>query len=113
MSEPLGPGTTALVFAGNVDHGAQLEYSGSASAILDREINMASGQGGTVNVSHASGVLTLNGALSGAADFHKAGAGTMILPGDETWSGNGAVLGGTLILGGAALPGANSLSAGN
>ncbi|MFO1523219.1 MAG: autotransporter-associated beta strand repeat-containing protein [Kiritimatiellia bacterium] len=111
--QPLGPGTTALVFAGNVDHGAQLEYSGSASAILDREINMASGQGGTVNVSHASGVLTLNGALSGAADFHKAGAGTMILPGDETWSGNGAVLGGTLILGGAALPGANSLSAGN
>jgi fibronectin-binding autotransporter adhesin len=111
--QPLGVGTSAIVFGGNADFGSELEYSGAASAILERGIHMSPGLGGAVNVSNASGVLTLTGELSGTSDFHKAGAGTMVISGGESWSGNGIVQEGTLIVGGAVSPGGNSISAGN
>ena len=60
-----------------------------------------------------AGTLIVSGPFSGAANFHKAGAGTLTMSGGATWSADGFVNAGTLVLGGDSSPGSNSLSGGN
>ncbi|MFO1491975.1 MAG: autotransporter-associated beta strand repeat-containing protein, partial [Kiritimatiellia bacterium] len=73
--QPLGMAATAINFQGDIILGSTLVYSGAGNGATNRGLNMESGLGGTVNVSQATATLTLNGVLSGGADFRKAGAG--------------------------------------
>jgi fibronectin-binding autotransporter adhesin len=110
-AQPLGQGTTLIVMQGNIGTGSTLTYTGAGAGATNRGLSLTGGQGGTVNVT--AGTLTVNGPLSGSANFHKAGAGTLIMSGGSTWSADGFVNAGTLVLGGDSSPGANTLSAGN
>jgi fibronectin-binding autotransporter adhesin len=110
-AQPLGQGTTPIIMQGNIGSGSTLTYTSAGAGATNRGLSLTGGQGGTVNV--AAGTLAVNGTLSGSANFHKAGAGTLLLSGGSTWSANGFVNDGTLVLGGDSSPGSNSLSAGN
>jgi autotransporter-associated beta strand protein len=63
------------------------------------------GRGGTVTVNKASGTDTFSGVISGGTGLIKAGAGTLVLAGNNTYSGATLVSGGALALHG------NSISA--
>jgi fibronectin-binding autotransporter adhesin len=110
-AQPLGQGSSSIVMQGNVGSGSTLTYTGAGAGATNRGLSLTGGQGGTVNVT--AGTLTVNGTLSGAANFHKSGAGTLTMSGGSTWSADGFVNAGTLVLGGDSSPGSNSLSAGN
>jgi fibronectin-binding autotransporter adhesin len=110
-AQPLGQGTSPIVMQGNIGAGSTLTYTGAGAGATNRGLSLTGGQGGTVNVT--AGTLTVNGPLSGSANFHKAGAGTLIMSGGSSWSADGFVNAGTLVLGGDSSPGTNSLSAGN
>jgi fibronectin-binding autotransporter adhesin len=110
-AQPLGLGTSPIVMQGNIGSGSTLTYTGAGAGATNRGLSLNGGQGGTVNV--AAGTLTVNGTLSGSANFLKAGAGTMVLAGGASWNADGFVNDGTLVLGGDASPGSNTLSGGN
>jgi autotransporter-associated beta strand protein len=57
-----------------------------------------SGGGGTVTVNKASGTDTFSGVISGGTGLIKAGAGTLVLAGTNTYSGATLVSGGALAL---------------
>ncbi len=110
-AQPLGQGSTPIVLQGNVLVGSTLEYTGAGDGSTNRGLSLTGGLGGTVNVT--AGTLTVNGALSGSANFHKAGAGMLVLSGSESWNADGFVNEGTLVLGADSSPGTNALSGGN
>jgi fibronectin-binding autotransporter adhesin len=110
-AQPLGQGTSSIVMQGNIGSGSTLTYTGAGAGATNRGLSLTGGQGGTVNVT--AGTLTVNGTLTGSANFHKAGAATMVLAGGASWNANGFVNDGTLVLGADSSPGSNSLSGGN
>ena len=68
------------------------------------------GAGGTVTINKTSGSDTFSGSVQGAQGLIKDGAGTLILAGANTYTGNTTVAAGTLTLaGGAAIPDTNTL----
>ena len=75
--------------------GAKTNWSSSLNMSLD-------GAGVTIKAADASGVsnnITLGGAISGANGFTKTGAGTLILSGANSYSGNTVISAGTLQVG--------------
>ena len=114
-AQPLGQGSTPITLRGQLSNFGTLHYSGAGAGATNRGITLEGGSGGKITVSQASGVLTVNGALTGSVEFRKDGPGTLILTGSEDWNSNGYVQAGTLILGSttSGSPGSNSLTGGN
>ena len=80
-------------------YGATLQTTTSFSSF--RAVTLGSGGNSTFNTD-AGTTLTWNGAITGLGAFAKTGAGTMILNGNETYSGGTTIMAGTLQLGGGA-----------
>lgn len=93
-------GSNSAFGTGNfsIANGAKLEYSG-ADASTNRNISLGAG-GGLLSVSTASTVLTASGTISGSA-LTKAGAGTVVLTGPNSYSGGTTVSAGLLAVTGA------------
>ena len=75
-------------------------FSGSTNATSSRAFNLADSGGlGIISVSNAATALTLSGLLSGSGRFEKAGAGTLVLSDNNSYSGTTLVADGTLSIG--------------
>src|SRR5690606_21738151 len=85
--------------AGNLllENGATLQYTGG-SVSIDRGFTVVGGGGGggAIDVSDASTTLTFSGSVVGTGGFFKDGAGTLVLAGNNTHSGQMIVREGTL-----------------
>jgi fibronectin-binding autotransporter adhesin len=96
-----GPGTLILTGANTYTGGTtidafqtlQIGNGGASGSIVGNVVN-----NGTLAIDR-SGTLLLAGNISGAGAFQQIGPGTTILSGTNTYTGNTAVLGGTLQLG--------------
>jgi fibronectin-binding autotransporter adhesin len=82
-----------------ISNGAKLQYTGGTVAI-DRGFTLAAGQGG-IDVADADTVLTIGGVAAGAGSFFKDGAGTLILSGTNSYTGDTVVNAGVLRAGSA------------
>ena len=82
-----------------MSNGARLQYTGGTVAI-DRGFTLAAGQGG-IDVANAGTTLTIGGVATGAGSFFKDGAGTLILSGTNTYTGDTVVNAGILRAGSA------------
>ncbi|HWW57263.1 MAG TPA: autotransporter-associated beta strand repeat-containing protein [Sphingopyxis sp.] len=82
-----------------MSNGARLQYTGGTVAI-DRGFTLAAGQGG-IDVANAGATLTIGGVATGAGSFFKDGAGTLILSGTNTYTGDTIVNAGVLRAGSA------------
>ncbi|WP_292058767.1 MULTISPECIES: autotransporter domain-containing protein [unclassified Martelella] len=81
-----------------------LAIAGTAMPTLDRNV-VLEGVGGTLHVSDAAASVTAPGTISGEGALTKAGDGTLVLAGANTYAGGTFIESGTLgALGGAALP---------
>ena len=108
-----GLGASATQPLATISPGGTLEYAGTGPDATNRSLALSGSGDATVSVSDAGGTLTLNGALTGTANFVKAGAGRLVVAGSDSWNADGFVTGGTLTVGGVASPGGNSLDGGN
>lgn len=79
--------------------GGRLQYTGGTTAI-DRGFTLGSGNGG-INVAQAGTTLTVGGIATGAGSFFKDGAGTLVLSGVNTYTGDTTVNTGVLRAGSA------------
>jgi len=97
----LGNSTNA---AGNlILGGGELAYTGS-TASTDRAFTLAADTTSTINVTQSGTSLTISGAAaSTTGSLAKAGAGTLILSGNNSYSGTTTISAGTLSLNNAAL----------
>lgn len=75
--------------------GGVLQYTGG-TATSDRGFSLNGSTGGAIDVSDAGTTLTLGGVATGNALFRKQGAGTLVLSGINTYTGQTFVDGGTL-----------------
>jgi len=93
-------GSNSAFGTGNfsIANGAKLEYTGP-DASTNRNISLGAG-GGLLSVSSASSVLTSNGTINGSA-LTKAGAGTLVLTGPNSYTGGTTVSAGLLAVTGA------------
>ncbi|SEH14754.1 fibronectin-binding autotransporter adhesin [Sphingopyxis sp. YR583] len=82
-----------------ISNGAKLQYTGGTVAI-DRGFTLAAGQGG-IDVANAATTLTIGGVAAGAGTLFKDGAGTLILSGTNSYTGDTIVNGGVLRAGSA------------
>ncbi|WP_447930163.1 autotransporter-associated beta strand repeat-containing protein [Sphingopyxis fribergensis] len=82
-----------------MSNGGRLQYTGSTVAI-DRGFTLAGGLGG-IDVTNAATTLTISGVAAGAGSFVKHGAGTLILSGTNTYTGETTIEAGTLRAGSA------------
>ncbi|KQZ69554.1 hypothetical protein ASE06_01670 [Sphingopyxis sp. Root214] len=82
-----------------ISNSARLQYTGATVAI-DRGFTLAGGQGG-IDVANAATTLTISGVAAGAGSLFKDGAGTLILSGANTYTGDTSVNGGILRAGSA------------
>lgn len=82
-----------------ISNSARLQYTGGTVAI-DRGFTLAGGQGG-IDVADAGTTLTIGGVAAGAGSLFKDGAGTLILSGANTYTGDTTVNGGILRAGSA------------
>ena len=82
-----------------ISNGARLQYTGGTVAI-DRGFTLAAGQGG-IDVANAATTLTIGGVATGAGSFFKDGAGTLILSGTNSYTGDTTVNAGILRAGSA------------
>ncbi|USI76494.1 autotransporter-associated beta strand repeat-containing protein [Sphingopyxis sp. USTB-05] len=82
-----------------ISNGARLQYTGGTVAI-DRGFTLAAGQGG-IDVANAAATLTIGGVATGAGSFFKDGAGTLILSGTNSYTGDTTVNAGILRAGSA------------
>ncbi|MHA4838718.1 autotransporter-associated beta strand repeat-containing protein [Sphingopyxis sp. MSC1_008] len=82
-----------------ISNSARLQYTGGTVAI-DRGFTLAGGQGG-IDVASAATTLTISGVAAGAGSLFKDGAGTLILSGANTYTGDTTVNGGILRAGSA------------
>ena len=108
-----GLGASSTQPLATISPGGTLEYAGTGADATNRGLVLTGSGDAAVSVSSATGTLTLNGALSGSANFVKSGSGRLVVAGSETWNADGFVTGGTLTIGGVASPGTNSLDGGN
>ncbi|WP_242918447.1 autotransporter-associated beta strand repeat-containing protein [Caulobacter sp. CCUG 60055] len=97
----LGAASGALTFNGGV-----LQVTGSSFSSTSRTINWG---GGGFDIADPSNAFTVNQALSGGGLLTKLGAGTLILTGANTYSGDTTVAAGRLQFGGGGAGGANTL----
>jgi fibronectin-binding autotransporter adhesin len=79
--------------------GGGLQYTGGTAA-TDRGFTLE-GAGGRIDVEQAATTLTVSGIAAGAGGLTKEGAGTLVLSGTNTYTGNTVVDGGTLRAGSA------------
>ncbi len=91
----LGAGSGATGFISLV--GGTLRYTGSGAVTSGRSLFFDQGTG-TIDVSSATGSLTLNGGGTRSRSFTKAGAGTLDLTGAISGTGTLTVDAGTLVL---------------
>ncbi|MGH6761634.1 MAG: autotransporter-associated beta strand repeat-containing protein [Phyllobacterium sp.] len=86
--------------------GGRLRYTGGTASI-DRgfTVNYASGR---IDVSSAATTLTISGTATGTGALQKEGAGTLVLSGANTYTGNTLVSGGTLRAGSSQAFGSNT-----
>ncbi|HJR74109.1 MAG TPA: autotransporter-associated beta strand repeat-containing protein [Luteimonas sp.] len=75
--------------------GGVLQYTG-ATASSDRGFTLDGSAGGSIDVGNAATTLTLGGVAVGNAKLTKQGAGTLVLSGVNTYTGQTVVDGGTL-----------------
>jgi len=87
--------------------GGMLQVTGTTLHELTRSIVLGS-NGGGFDIVEASNTFTVNQSLSGTGSFTKAGAGTLLLKGSNSYSGATAVSTGTLRAGSANAFSANS-----
>jgi autotransporter-associated beta strand protein len=100
-----GSGTVMFNFGGGT-----LDAAGPWSSLLNMNL---SGVGGPATVDVTGGSIGLFGILSGSGGLEKAGPGTLILSGSDSYTGGTYVNSGTLIVaGGSALPNGTSLTVG-
>jgi autotransporter-associated beta strand protein len=74
--------------------GGTLRFTTSGSSAVDRATTLSSSS--TVEVSQASGVITMSQPITGAGSITKAGAGTLILGAANTYAGGTTISAGTL-----------------
>ena len=74
--------------------GGQLRYTGG-SVVTDRGFTLESGTG-RIDVAQAATTLTINGVATGAGTFVKDGAGTLILGGTNSYTGDTVINAGVL-----------------
>lgn len=77
-----------------LQNGGTLQYTG-ANVTSDRGFTVGTG-GGVVGVSNAASTLTLGGTAIGTGSLTKAGVGTLVLSGTNTYSGGTTISAGTL-----------------
>ncbi|WP_443969467.1 autotransporter-associated beta strand repeat-containing protein [Sphingobium sp. CR28] len=101
-----GGGTVSGIGAASSDsanivmsNGGRLQYTGGTVAI-DRGFTLEAGQGG-IDVANAGTTLTVGGIATGAGSFFKDGAGTLVLSGANTYTGDTTVNAGVLRAGSA------------
>ncbi len=82
-----------------LSNSARLQYTGGTVAI-DRGFTLGGGQGG-IDVANAGTTLTISGVAAGAGSLFKDGAGTLILSGANTYTGDTTVNSGILRAGSA------------
>ena len=80
-----------VIFSGNST------LNTTANIATNRYIEINSGVTGTIETD-ASTTLTHNGTVAGAGNLRKAGAGTLIISGTSTFTGNTTIAAGTLLL---------------
>ena len=103
VSGALGNSTNA---AANLVLGAgTLEYTGSSNGSTDRNFTLTNGTTSTISVTNATTSLTISGAAATTnGSLTKAGAGTLILSGNNAYTGTTMINAGTIIIsGGSAL----------
>ncbi|OAI01770.1 hypothetical protein A1353_00690 [Methylomonas methanica] len=111
-----GLGTVALGPSITIGENIALDADVVNTIIVSGDIAIASGK--TLTVANNSGdLLTLSGNISGAGSLTKNGAGTLVLSGSNSYSGDTVLAAGTLSIGGDANLGSDSatvtLSGGN
>jgi fibronectin-binding autotransporter adhesin len=89
-----GIGASGSASANLFFDGGALSYTGSTIAI-DRGFQLNSGNS-TLSVTNAATTLTFGGAAIGGGGLVKGGAGTLVLSGSNTYTGNTQVTGGVL-----------------
>jgi autotransporter-associated beta strand protein len=92
-----GAAITLNVGSANYSIGGSFTFAGSSSLTLTNTVNL-----GTVTptVTVSQNTLTVGGAITNTAGLAKAGAGTLVLSGNNTYSGGTTVGGGTLLVDG-------------
>ena len=88
-----GIGASTSASANLVLSGGVLAYAGGSTSI-NRGITV--GGTGAINVANAATVLGISGPIVGAGAFRKDGAGTLVLSGNNTFTGGLTVNGGTV-----------------
>jgi len=101
---PLGPALVLVLGrdAGEGGPSGEVFYTGG-TATSNRTIQIE-GNSGTIGVTNSASTLTLTGVISGSGgsvshDLEKAGPGTLVLKGDNTFEGDTNLTNGTLIVG--------------
>ncbi len=105
-----GIGASTSASANLAFSGGTLAYTGG-SVNIDRGISL--GGAGAVNVTNAATVLGISGAIVGGGSFRKDGAGTLVLSGNNTFTGGLTVNGGTVRAGSASAFGARAVTMAN
>ena len=90
LASALGAGTDISI------SGATLEYTGGTGETTDRPITISGIA--AIQVGNGSDV-TLSGTISGSGDLTKAGLGTLIVSGENSYAGNTVISGGVLQVG--------------
>jgi fibronectin-binding autotransporter adhesin len=98
-SGPLG-NNTSVVLGSNGQTGT-LEFTGTTAASSNMPFALAAGGIGGFQIDSAVNSLTLSGVVSGSGALTKSGPGTLILSGNDTFSGGVTVSDATLSLGSA------------
>ena len=81
--------------------GGDLIVNGTTNPAIGRNIVVAAGSGGAINVANAGNTVTIGSVVSGAGALGKTGPGTLVLNGVNTYSGGTTATGGTVVFGNA------------
>ena len=93
----LGSSSQAIQLGGTGTTGT-LQYTG-ATASTDRAFTLATGGRGGIEITSSATELTLSGSISGAGDFAKSGAGTLIFTAASSYTGSTSIEQGRLVVG--------------
>ena len=93
LASSLGAGTDISI------SGATLEYTGSVNFDKATDRPIAISGIATIKVSEANKDVTLSGTISGSGSLTKTGLGTLIVSGENSYSGNTVISGGVLQVG--------------
>jgi fibronectin-binding autotransporter adhesin len=94
----LGNSSASVILGGSGTTGT-LEYTGTgASPSTSKKFTMATGGAGVFQIDNSGTSLTLSGLINGSGTMTKNGAGTLILVGNNTYSGGTIINQGTIEL---------------